>query len=245
MANSETPGTAQTKSSETTGRKARSLLAFNKLASHYRLRQDGSFGYVGFVKSAGFPSFEAFSIKPLDVKVTNEEREKRYRERMGDEAYEKMKALEESSRRFKEESKARLKELEDESRQEAESEKARAEEARAFVDSMFEEDDRKASMPPPPPPPKPWPSNEELVNDTSGTPQPTPEEERQILKIPGTLTLEKGKPNLKAKAQIQFAKATRFMRNNKLPLALLLAAGLGYGGYRYWKKRKQRKALEQ
>lgn len=231
------------KSSETTGRKARSLLAFNKLASHYRLRQDGSFGYVGFVKSSQLPDFDILKPSRRAAKMTDAEKEARRRAMLGDEEYEKVKAFEESARKSKEEARARATELEREAKERAVRDRTEAEQAKAFVDKLLEDEDRQQSLPPPPPP-KPLPTNYELFHDTSGTPQPTQEEERQILKIPGTLTLEKGKPNRKAKAQIQFAKATRFMRNYKLPLALLLAAGLGYGGYRYWKKRKQRKALE-
>ena len=172
--------------------------------------------------------------------MTKDEKEAGRRAMMGDAVYQKLKEMEESFRKLNEESGVRAAELEQEAKERAVRERAEAERARVFVDQIFEEQDRQASLPPPSPP-KPRPTDEELFNDTSGTPQPTDEELKQILKPIGKLTVENGKPNLKAKAQIQLAKATRFMRNNKLPLALLLAAGLGYGGYRYWKKRKQHK----
>lgn len=226
------------KSSEITGYCKRNLKAFNTLAQTYTFTK-----YAGSrPRQQQFPNFDrAFFAQPRTL--TPKKKEDRLRGMMGDSVYEQQKQMGEDTKDLIAESRAIEEQLASEEKERVAKEQEMAASLTPMVDQMLEEFEHRKNNPPPPP--ARIKTDAELAADSSGTPQPTEEELRNMLKPIGKLTIENGKPNLKAKAQIQLAKATRFMRNYKLPLALLLATGLGYGGYRYWKKRKQRKATEQ
>lgn len=226
------------KLSETTGYCKRNLKAFNTLAQTYTFTK-----YAGRrSRQQQFPNFDrAFFAPPRTL--TPQEKEDRLRGMMGNDVYGQQKQMGEDTKDLIAESRVLEEQLVSEEKQRVAKEQEMAASLTPMIDQMLEEFERRKNTPPPPP--TRIKTDAELAADSSGTPQPTEEELKKMLKPIGKLKIENGKPNLKAKAQIQLAKVTRFMRNNKLPLTVLLAAGLGYGGYRYWKKRKQRKVPEQ